>query len=204
MRVILAGLFFVHLAYGQCPSDMVLAKPGVCIDKYEWPGIPDQRPSLAVSGLPEADGPIVDAEGSCLASGKRSCRLDEWVAACRGVDGARYPYGARYDAEACNTNKLWRTFDNKKVWTRDSDELRRLDQSAPVGSFPRCVSAAGAYDMVGNAEEWVRCDEGKFGWCLAGGYWAHPQSCTEAIVIHSPYWHLYETGFRCCKDVETT
>jgi hypothetical protein len=159
LRLLFACLCFVHLSYGQeCPADMVLAKPGVCIDKYEWPGIPGQRPMLAVSGLPEADGSVEDAEGICMARGMRICQLAEWVSACRG----------------------------------------------PNGSFSRCVSAAGSYDMVGNAEEWVRCVEGKFGWCLAGGYWAHPQSCTEAIIVHAPNWHLYTTSFRCCADVETT
>lgn len=202
LRVVLTVLCVVRFAAGQvCPSEMVPATPSVCIDRYEWPGSLGQRPALAVSGLPEADGSAIDAEGACLVRGMRICQLDEWVAACRGPGGSRYPYGDRYDAEACNTSKRWRVFDTQKVHKRDLLELQRLDQSVASGSFPRCVSAAGAYDMIGNAEEWVKCDEGKFGWCLVGGFWARPQTCTEAIVIHSPHWHLYETGFRCCKDM---
>ena len=204
--LVIAGLTITSIACGTpCPTGMVLAKPGVCIDKYEWPGILGQRPVLAVSGLPELDGvaPIDDAEGVCTVRGMRICTLNEWVAACKGPGGTKYPYGDSYDPTACNTIKLWRAFDARKVWARDSRELQRLDQSAPVGSFSRCVSAAGAYDMVGNAEEWVRCDEGKYGWCLAGGYWANPHTCTEAIVTHSPNWHLYETGFRCCADLHS-
>lgn len=212
LRVLSAGLCLVHLAYGQeCPADMVLARPGVCVDRYEYSSMPTDiglgKPFLAASGIPEPgfiDGVIWDATTSCRLSGKRTCNLREWVAACKGVGGTKYPYGDRYDASACNTNKQWRYFDFKRVSSRNYDELERLDQSAPVGSFPRCVSAAGAYDMVGNAEEWVRCDSGKFGWCLVGGYWAHPQTCTEAIVVHAPNWHLYETSFRCCMDVEIT
>lgn len=208
LRAILAGLCFVHLSYGQCPDYMVLAKPKVCIDMYEYSSMPAElgrgAPFLAASGLTrkqDVPGVIWDATSLCALQGKRTCDLQEWVAACRGPAWSQYPYGEVYDPAACNTNKKWRTYDDRKVFLRDVDELQRLDQSAAVGSFPRCVSAAGAYDMVGNAEEWVRCDEGKYGWCLAGGYWAHPQPCTEAVIIHSPYWHLYETSFRCCFDL---
>jgi formylglycine-generating enzyme len=208
--LVVAGLTVTGVVCGhECPVDMVLAKPGVCIDKYEWIGFNMTRPAkpyLAFSGRPEPDGnPLVwDAEGSCQMQKKRVCTLTEWVAACRGPGGSKYPYGDKYDPTACNTDKLSMKFNEGRIWRRDEEELGRLDQSEPVGSFARCVSAVGAYDMVGNAEEWVRCANGKFGWCLAGGFWSHPQSCNEAIVVHSPYWHWFSTSFRCCKDMENT
>jgi hypothetical protein len=200
-------LCMTALAHGKsCPTDMVSATKGTCIDKYEWRGLGVDYPSkplLALSGLPEPYGsPYTDdLEGICRSQGKRACTLREWVAACRGPGGTKYPYGATYDATACNTATGWRAYDEQKVFRRDARELERLDQSVIAGSMPRCVSAAGAFDMIGNAEEWVRCDQGKYGWCLVGGFWAHPQTCNDAIVVHSPYWHFYETSGRCCRDL---
>lgn len=113
-----------------------------------------------------------------------------------------YPYGDVYDAEACNTGARWKEVNAEKVAKRDKRELSKLDQSSPAGSFERCVSPAGAYDMVGNAEEWVHCDSGEYGWCLVGGFWAtKAATCFYAITTHAPLWHYYETGFRCCYDM---
>lgn len=211
VRVALVCLLLSAVARGSsCPDDMVQATSSVCIDRYEWSGFNMEgrpaAPYLAFSGRMEPDGnPLVmDAEGLCIMRGRRVCTLSEWSSACRGPGGSKYPYGDVYDPSACNTDKLWRAFDIKKVYLRDENELARLNQSSVSGSHPRCVSAAGAYDMIGNAEEWVRCAHGKFGWCLAGGYWAHPSTCADAIVSHSPYWHFYETGARCCLDVHGT
>ena len=207
LRIQVAAFCIAHAAVGQaCPSGMVAVTSSVCIDKYEWIGFnmtPPARPFMAFSGKPEPDGsPFVhDAEATCQMQQKRVCTLQEWQAACRGPGASKYPYGDTYDPGACNTNKTWRSFDEVKVWRRDEAELRKLDQSDPVGFNRRCISAAGAYDMIGNAEEWVRCDHGKYGWCLAGGFWAHPQTCNDAIIVHSPYWHFYQTSFRCCADL---
>ena len=203
MRVQVTAICIAHAAVSQaCPKDMVVAMDGVCIDRYEWPNQVGVRPRIAMSGQQEAYGPPgYDAEMLCRSVGKRPVEYQEWVAACKGPNEAPYPYGEVYDVDACNTGKQWRSFDEHKVWLRDANELDRLDQSYPAGQFSRCVSAKGAYDMVGNAEEWVRCSHGKFGWCLVGGYWAHNISCTAAIVVHSPYWHFFETSFRCALDI---
>jgi len=180
---------------------MVPARGNVCIDAYEWPNTQGVRPLLAVSGEPEEVGSPLDAEMLCLSVGKRVCTRAEWVAACRGPGGSKFPYGDSYDASACNTGARWKEVDAGKVAKRDKRELAKLDQSVPAGSFDRCVSPAGAYDMVGNAEEWVRCDSGDYGWCLVGGYWASKNAtCSYSIIAHAPLWHYYETGFRCCLD----
>jgi formylglycine-generating enzyme required for sulfatase activity len=181
---------------------MVRATDNVCIDAYEWPNTPGVPPLLAVSGEPEVYGSPIDASMLCLSVGKRVCTRTEWMAACRGPEGFLYPYGDKYDAMACNTGARWKEVNAEKVAKRDERELVKLNQSSPSGSFGKCVSSAGAYDMVGNAEEWVRCDSGLYGWCLVGGYWASKgASCAYAITTHSPLWHYYETGFRCCRDV---
>jgi len=183
---------------------MVVARVGVCIDKYEYPNQAGTRPRVAMDALVEENGPVYDAWTLCAVQGKRTCTRREWMSACRGSEGSNLPYGGKKpQAGKCNTDKQWRYVDQRKVEIRNTKELARLDQSEPSGSFPECVSAAGAYDMVGNAEEWVRCDAGVEGWCLVGGYWADSRSsCSYVITKHVPDWHYYETGFRCCKDME--
>lgn len=188
---------------------MVLARPGVCIDRYEWPNKKHQKPRLAQSAVQYVNGPLESAEDFCAYYGKRSCTRAEWMDACRSADGGDFPYGKKYKAGACNVDKRWRSVDPYKVMVRQEQELSRLDQSEPSGAYEECVSASGAVDMVGNAEEWVRCDRGQpdlvLGgrWCLVGGYWADTRSsCSYVITKHAPDWHYYETGFRCCLDLE--
>lgn len=191
-----------------CPDDMVRARPGVCIDRYEYSNVRGAKPQLGYSAVFADSGPVWDAENVCENHGKRTCTRSEWVAACQGPGGSKFPYGQKYVAGKCNTDQRWRTPDPAKVEKRDEAELARLDQSAPAGSFEECVSESGAYDMVGNAEEWVRCDAGQEDengtkWCLVGGYWAATtSSCTYVITKHAPMWHYYETSFRCCLDME--
>lgn len=196
-----------------CPSDMVLAKPGVCIDRYEWPNKPGVRPMLGASGLPEEHdvkaGRVMDAQRLCASVGKRVCHADEWVAACEGRNEAKYPFGDELPEFVpgegkglCNYDKYFIGPDENKVWSRDPKEMKRLDQSEPVGNRKTCMSASGAFDMIGNAEEWVRCDHGEYGWCLASRFWAEPVSCHNLIVTHAPRWHYYSTGFRCCKEIK--
>lgn len=193
-----------------CPDDMVVARPGVCIDRYEYKRLGGDHPRLAQSAVWVTGelGVVNDAETLCALQGKRTCTRREWVDACRGPGGSRYPYGPKYLPGKCNVEKAWRSVDALKVMKRDEQELQRLDQSEPVGSMEGCVSPSGAADMVGNAEEWVRCDNGQEDdagtrWCLVGGYWADARSsCTYVIRKHAPDWHYYETGFRCCLDME--
>lgn len=186
----------------KCPADMVVAKEGVCIDRYEWPNKKGVRPLVYASGVEDpryVKDPITEAELLCATVKKRVCEKREWQHAC----GDKYPYGDTVDPNACNTGKNFRKVDENKVDHYDKQELARLDQSAPSGSYEKCRSPSGAYDMVGNAEEWVRCSEGLYGWCLMGRYWADPKSsCTYVVTKHHPRWHFYETGFRCCKNME--
>lgn len=199
-----AVFLFAAGAYGseECPAGMVHARKGVCIDKYEWPNVERRFPLLAASGVAEEYGTPLDAEMLCLSVGKRVCSRTEWVSACRGPGGSKYPYGDMFVEQACHVEATWKVVNAEKVAKRDSAELKRLDQSMPSGYFMQCVSAAGAYDMVGNAEEWVTCDDGRYGWCLVGGFWATKQAtCDYRVTTHAPNWHYYETSFRCCFDV---
>lgn len=184
----------------SCPPDMVSTGVGTCIDRTEWRR-PDGKPLIGASALPELEegAPDVSADTLCRSVGKRTCERREWRSACSR--GTRFPYGDKYEPGVCNDNKPWKgPIDEAKVAHRDPKELARLDGSEPPGA---CPSPSGAVDMVGNVEEWVRCREGRFGWCLVGGYWASNglRSCDSAIIVHAPRWHFTSTGMRCCTEV---
>ena len=206
MKQLFLALFALFLVAGSsapgCPQDMVPTSPasGICIDRSEWT-LPNGRPLVGASALPEPDAKVdLSADTLCRSVGKRVCEREEWVLACSRGD--RFPYGNKYEPGACNDGKWWKSVDEAKVAHLDRKELARLDGSEPPGSRKDCQSPAGALDMVGNVEEWVRCREGRFGWCLVGGYWASQGSrtCESGILIHAPRWHYYQTGFRCCTD----
>lgn len=206
-----------------CPADMVLVRATkTCMDRFEWPNRAGERPLLGVTAVRSSEdqrrGVTMDAESLCASVGKRMCRLEEWVPACRGRGGTDYPFGRKLpkkkppaDEAPCNYAQQFLKPDERKVWGRDPGEMARLDQSDPSGARG-CVSGSGAEDMMGNAEEWIRCpawmssqcvkEAGKKTcYCLAGRYWSDPAPCTKVIAGHAPDWHYYESGTRCCSDL---
>lgn len=185
----------------SCREGMVPTGKNTCIDRREWQNKKTGRPLIGASALPELEYEDVSAETLCASVRKRICYHEEWVSACSR--GERFPYGDEYTPGECNDAKWWKTVDETKVARRDPKELARLDGTEPSGSRPECRSPSGAMDMVGNVEEWVRCDGTKFGYCLVGGYWTSrgSRSCDSAITSHAPRWHYYQTGFRCCSEM---
>lgn len=210
-----------------CPSDMVL-DPGsaVCVDRYEWPNRKGAKPAVAMTAVQspwdrKKGDDAKNAEALCAGVGKRLCEMEEWTSACRGEKKADYPFGRRLPkrkpdpaAAPCNYAQVFRERkDAVKVFRRDSAYLAWLNQSDASGTRG-CVSASGAEDMMGNVEEWVTCPrwmtksgancvgepEDQTCYCLAGRYWSAPVKCSDMIAGHSPEWHDYETGFRCCSD----
>lgn len=203
-------------AAGPCPADMVFTE-GVCIDRFEaflegWS--PYEVPDVAA---PAANGPgevpqgyvsAIVAADACALAGKRLCASDEWLAACRGAEERVYPYGDTYDPTACNDTRdvhpvielfgVDASFDPVEM---NDPRLNQLpDSLAASGAFADCVTPDGVGDLHGNLHEWVADADGTF----RGGFYVdaviNGPGCTYTTTAHSPDYHDYSTGFRCCAD----
>lgn len=77
-----------------------------------------------------------DAKSFCEYRGKRLPTEAEWEKAARGPEGNLYPWGNDFDPAKVNYGK-------------------NHDGTMPVDSYPEGASYYGAYNMAGNAFEWV-------------------------------------------------
>jgi hypothetical protein len=146
-----------------------------CIDLYEYP---NQRGREPVSGYTWAR-----AKKACESLGKRLCSEDEWERACKGPNGAKFPFGGTYESGVCNVGEGGRP--------------------AASGEFGRCRSGYGVADMAGNVAEWTasRMGEGKV---VKGGsveQAAFTARCS-ARASEASGAHSETLGFRCCADLE--
>jgi hypothetical protein len=172
-----------------------------CIDEYEYPNKKGAHPPWMVSWY--------DGQATCGAIGKRLCYESEWVSACEGPEKTPFPYGYVRDNSKCNIDNQWIKPSLPEVYSKDwliaLQELSRLDQSAPSGALPDCVSGYGVHDMTGNFDEWVTADtrhDDKSEWAaLKGGAWGHVRNaCRPVTTSHPPDFTYYFITFRCCKD----
>lgn len=169
----------------------------VCMDQFEAPNERGARPLVMQS--------YNSAQKWCAERGKRMCSEQEWEFACEGTEHRPLAYGWKVNTSLCNSDKGWRPFDAKKLYSEGDaaqKELSRLWQGAASGSYQTCVSPFGIYDMMGNVEEWVTSRPGRqFKGSLMGGFWAKPWTgCRGTNDAHEPSFKFYETGFRCCAD----
>jgi serine/threonine protein kinase/formylglycine-generating enzyme required for sulfatase activity len=151
-----------------------------CIDQYEFPNQPGLLPRVAAA--------FAEAEALCKNSGKRLCSEDEWETACRGPQDLRFPYGANFDPDACNTQ----------------DRKENPRQTTVAGAFSRCKSGYGVWDLSGNAAEWTAgiFDPAGTERAVKGGHAARPgfdDRCASRRKL-SPAVHDVKVGFRCCAD----
>jgi formylglycine-generating enzyme required for sulfatase activity len=144
------------------------------MDKYEFPNTIGEFPVTNVTWY--------EAKAMCESVGKRLCTAEEWVLACRGPKGLRFPYGHEYNGKMCNSES-------------------KVDAPLSIGATPEsCVSGYGVYDLNGNVWEWVGTSL-ETGVSVRGGAWSS-ESCAECALklwINSPNTKSNRGGFRCCK-----
>lgn len=154
----LGGVLFSSSSENQriCPDNMVLVSQALvpfCIDVYEVSAgseclyaaptqsketslnlsDPGCKPESVAGGRPWVAISQHEAQQACSRSGKRLPTASEWYKAALGTPS---PNGM-YTEEYCNVAR------------------NRDDGVALTGGGMRCVSDAGAYDMIGNVWEWV-------------------------------------------------
>jgi formylglycine-generating enzyme required for sulfatase activity len=129
-----------------------------------------------------------EAKAECVKLGKRLCTEQEWEKACKGVGSARFPYGALYDPDKCNTEGA-------------RENARAL---AASGSFPGCQSNYRVFDMSGNAAEWT---DTRYGTNLErtqkGGSFDQPEGAAHCAARKNgdPEVRSATVGFRCCSEM---
>jgi formylglycine-generating enzyme required for sulfatase activity len=121
---------------------------------------------------------------------------------------------------------------NSRNWSyddfNDPELARRPGFLALTGEYAGCESSEGVKDLVGNLHEWVadRVDrtlrsklpvpaviQRRIGrhvgnGIFMGGFFSttseHGDGCTFTTAAHDPRYHDYSTGFRCCKDEQSS
>jgi formylglycine-generating enzyme required for sulfatase activity len=216
---------------GPCFDDQVLVEQ-FCIDRYEdfvveidpdgserphspYDVIGDHRvrAKVAADVVPQAYISQVQARAACAEAGKRLCKAEEYVRACRGPNkNDFYPYGGTQRKHGlCNEGKgsfvaMAHGQDFSKLTYEEFNDPK-LDQLpnglARTGAFPHCVSPEGIFDLVGNLHEWVDEESAGHG-RFRGGWYGDAENngpgCLYVTTAHEPTYHDYSTGFRCCAD----
>jgi hypothetical protein len=209
---------------GGCPDGMLriddeATSHTYCVDRFEgalenlgdgtpWspyynPGSASMRARSLRGAVPQGYISGTQAAAACANAGKRLCTDDEWRRACRGPDNLIYPYGNTREVGVCNDHRdvhpAVELFGS--VTMLDSPLINQLhDTVDPTGSRTGCVTAEGAYDMMGNLHEWTADPAGTF----RGGFYVdtviNGNGCLYATPAHDMVYWDYSTGFRCCAD----
>lgn len=166
---------------------------------------PGQKPQAYISGAQASD--------ACKRSGKRLCTETEWLAACQGPTKKTYPYGNTYQMGACNEGRATNPVND--CFGSGSSVFTYANMNSPCcvslpntvatgGSFGKCVSDYGVYDLHGNLHEWIDATTASGNGVFKGGFFVDAKingaGCLYKTTAHAKTYHDYSTGFRCCQN----
>ncbi len=164
---------------------------------------PGQKPQAYISALQASD--------ACKRSGKRLCTETEWLSACQGMAKQIYPYGNTYQKGACNEGRATNPVND--CFGTGSGVFTYANMNSPCcvnqpntvfvgGSFPKCQSDYGVYDLHGNLHEWIDATTATGNGVFKGGFFVDAKlngsGCLYKTTAHAKSYHDYSTGFRCC------
>lgn len=197
------------------------APPNRVHSPFETP-LPGERyvAKSARGTIPQAYISREDSAAACQQAGKRLCTGREWQKACRGSANSTYPYGPEEVRGRCNTRKPHlpsvlfgkdSTPENAREYYNSPLLNQQPGYLAATGAYSECVSDTGVFDLEGNLHEWVADrPEGspvsgpRSRAVFMGGFFSstsdHGPGCQHVSRRHSPVYHDYSTGFRCCKE----
>lgn len=162
---------------------------GRLIDRSGAPGPRDWSGSLYSAGMgghPVTGVSWYEANAYCLWAGKRLPSAQQWWRAALGEGERAYPWGAAAGGV-------------------ESRAAFNLDSPRPTESYPLGVSPFGAYDMAGNAREWVHPEsaDSERGPSIGGSWQAPVYTFGIDWQEELPLGFADETtGFRCVRHIE--
>jgi formylglycine-generating enzyme required for sulfatase activity len=198
------GCFIMGHAEGrrdEQPETKICFEKPFWIDRYEVTngqyGSPGAFPG---KDRPRDNLTWFEARDFCASRGARLPTEAEWEYAARGPDSLIYPWGDQFNPD----NLVYDANFNNELW--------------PVGSYPGGVSWVGAYDMAGNAWEWVSSIYRPYPYNANDGR-EDPNNTTDKRVYRggigsyidfgtsaatrfrlAPSERSWFVGFRCAKD----
>lgn len=216
----------------------------VCMDMFEYPNIPMVYPVVWVNAK--------EAALLCAAEGKRLSDAHEWEGAAAGnLLEPDYPFELIKGLDINSAVKIMRSWHNQKYastannysigeWKPGICATASFKNSTcnggnysgcgsntyPSGSFPKCKSPLGIYDLDGNAAEHMNLPlteqqmsslgstslgvtEMKGSWFI----WDRTRAHEHWARWRAPFWHgtkvmsdkshsNYHLGFRCVRDLK--
>ncbi|HTA93150.1 MAG TPA: SUMF1/EgtB/PvdO family nonheme iron enzyme [Polyangiaceae bacterium] len=175
------------------------------------------RAKVAEGVVPQGYISQVQAAAACQNAGKRLCSAPEFSLACRGPNTkSSYPYGGtQRQAGKCNEGKgsaVSVVFGAAANFGSSELNDPRLNQwpggLAKTGAYAASVSPYGVFDLVGNLHEWSAEVAANGHGYFRGGFYGDAElngaGCDYVTKAHAASYHDYSTGFRCCRDADTS
>jgi formylglycine-generating enzyme required for sulfatase activity len=167
-------------------------------------------------------------QAACRAAGKRLCTAAEWLESCRGPAQSAYVFGNDWDPAICNSVETYcqtccdilglascplgdscgyaatlsSSYTPETCFVTAAygkDTCHVCYHVMPTGSFLRCTSGNGLFDVNGNVWEVVPSDDSR-GYQVRGGAFNCGAPSLRFQCDYNAGWNDLYAGFRCCQD----